>query len=109
MIAIEDFHKIDFRTGTIIGVESFERAKIPAFKLLIDFGPLGVLKSSAQLTVNYNQQSLLGKKVIAIVNFPKKQIANFFSQCLVLGVVQKESGVVLIGTSDDVPDGTAIF
>ena len=108
MIRFEDFQKIDIRTGTIISAEVFEKAKIPAYQLQIDFGPLGILRSSAQLTVNYSIQSLVGKKVIAVVNFPEKQIANFFSQCLVLGVVPEKNDVILLGTSDTVPDGTPI-
>ena len=83
----KSFRDLDIRVGTIIRVERFEEAIKPSYKLKIDFGELGFLKSSAQITKNYTPEQLLGFQVIAIVNFPKKQIANFMSECLVLGVV----------------------
>ena len=91
----KSFKDLDIRVGTIIHVERFEEAIKPAYKLKIDFGKLGILKSSAQITKNYTPEHLLGVQVIAVVNFPKKQIANFMSECLVLGVVDDDSVVLL--------------
>lgn len=88
MIGFDNFEKVDFRVGTILQVEEFPKAKKAAFQLTIDFGPLGVLKSSAQITTQYNSKELVGRQVIAVVNFPVKRIANFNSQCLVLGATQ---------------------
>lgn len=90
-----DFEKIDIRTGTVVAVDHFEKARKPAFKLWIDFGPLGELKTSAQITDLYTIESLKGRQVLAIVNFKAKQIADFMSECLVLGVYTKD-GVVLL-------------
>ena len=91
----KSFKDLDIRVGTIIHVEHFEEAIKPSYKLKIDFGELGVLKSSAQITKNYAPEQLLGFQVIAVVNFPKKQIANFMSECLVLGVVDEDSVILL--------------
>ncbi len=91
----KSFRDLDIRVGTIIRVERFEEAIKPSYKLKIDFGELGFLKSSAQITKNYTPEQLLGFQVIAIVNFPKKQIANFMSECLVLGVVEEDLVVLL--------------
>ena len=88
MIGFDNFEKVDFRVGTVLQVEEFPKAKKAAFQLTIDFGPLGVLKSSAQITTQYSSEELVGRQVIAVVNFPVKQIANFNSQCLVLGATQ---------------------
>ncbi len=95
-ISWEDFSKIDMRVGTIISVDDFPEAKKPAYKLKIDFGSLGVKQSSAQITKLYKKEELVGKQIIAVVNFPKKQIANFMSECLVLGVVLNNGEVVLL-------------
>jgi len=95
-ISWEDFSKIDMRVGTIISVDDFPKAKKPAYKLKIDFGSLGVKQSSAQITKLYKKEELVGKQIIAVVNFPKKQIANFMSECLVLGVVLNNGEVVLL-------------
>ena len=84
-ITWQDFEKIDMRSGTIINVSDFPEARKPSYKLEIDFGPLGIKKSSAQITDLYKKEDLIGKQILAVVNFPKKQIANFFSECLVLG------------------------
>ena len=88
MIGFDNFEKVDFRVGTVLQVEEFPKAKKAAFQLTIDFGPLGVLKSSAQITTQYSSEELVGRQVIAVVNFPVKRIANFNSQCLVLGATQ---------------------
>ena len=103
----KSFRDLDIRVGTIIHVESFEKAIKPSYKLKIDFGKLGVLKSSAQITKNYTSEHLLGFQVIAIVNFPKKQIANFMSECLILGVVN-DKGVVLLRPDSQVNNGLKI-
>lgn len=94
----EDFQKVDIRTGTIITAEVFEKARKPAYKMVIDFGELGQKKTSAQVTDKYRPEDLIGKQVVAVVNFPPKQIANFMSECLVLGAVE-EDGVNLLQTS----------
>tara|TARA_Y100000746_G_C15369651_1_gene393614 strand:- start:318 stop:647 length:330 start_codon:yes stop_codon:yes gene_type:complete len=91
----KSFKDLDIRVGTITHIERFEEAINPSYKLKIDFGELGVLKSSAQITKNYAPEQLLGFQVIAVVNFPKKQIANFMSECLVLGVVDEDSVILL--------------
>ena len=106
-VTFEDFSKIDFRAGTIISVEPFTKAIKPAYKLKIDFGELGILKSSAQITHRYSTEDLINKQVIAVVNFSKKQIANFVSECLVLGAVN-EKDVILISPEDTVMNGLKI-
>ena len=99
MITWDDFEKIDMRLGTIIAAADFPNARKPSFKLTIDFGELGIKQSSAQITHLYNKQELIGKQIIAVVNFPPKQIANFFSECLVLGVYNQQKEVVLLQPS----------
>ena len=106
-VTFEDFSKIDFRVGTIIAVETFDGAIKPAYKLKIDFGDIGILNSSAQITHRYSEEDLLNKQVIAVINFPKKQIANFMSECLVLGAVNGKD-VILISPDDKVKDGLKI-
>ena len=96
MISWSDFEKIDIRTGTIIAASIFEKAKKPAYKMKIDFGEEGIKNSSAQITVLYSVNELIGKQVIAIINFPPKQIADFMSECLVLGVYNENNDVVLL-------------
>lgn len=102
-----DFAKIDIRVGTIIHAEEFVEARNPAYKLQIDFGELGIKKTSAQITVLYNTEELVGKQIIAVVNFPEKQIANIKSQCLILGVVN-EKEVTLLSIDKKVENGWKI-
>ena len=90
-ISWTDFEKIDIRCGTIISVNDFEKAKNPSYQLEIDFGDLGMRKSAAQITTLYSKEDLVGKQILAVVNFPKKQIANFFSECLILGVYGEDA------------------
>ena len=107
-ISWQDFEKIDIRCGTIISATTFEKAKKPAYQLEVDFGELGIKKSSAQITDHYMLSDLIGKQVIAVVNFPPKQIANFFSECLVLGVYDNENKVVLLQPNLPVKNGSKI-
>jgi tRNA-binding protein len=108
MITWEDFEKIEIRVGTIVGVDDFPKARKPAYQLKIDFGDYGVKKSSAQITQLYSKEMLLGKQIIAVVNFPPKQIADFISECLVLGVLGSEQGVVLLHPEREVENGWRI-
>ena len=108
MATIEDFQKLDIRVGKIIEAADFPEAKKAAYKLTIDFGDLGIRKSSAQITDYYEKQELIGKQVIAIVNFPPKQIANFFSECLVLGVYTDKKEVVLLTPDRKINNGWKI-
>ena len=107
MIGFDNFEKVDFRVGTVIQVDEFPQAKKPAFQLTIDFGPLGTLKSSAQITTRYNSEELIGRQVIAVVNFPVKRIANFNSQCLVLGATQGND-VFLLSPDTTVENGQLV-
>lgn len=107
-IAWDDFAKIDIRVGTIAEVNDFPKAKNPAYQITIDFGELGIKRSSAQITHLYDKEGLVGKQVIAIVNFPPKQIANFFSECLVLGVYTDKKEVVLLTPDRPVENGWKI-
>lgn len=108
MITYTDFEKLDIRTGTIIEVIDFPEARNPAYQLVIDFGELGIKKSSAQLAKLYSTQSLLNKQIIAVVNFPPKQIGKFMSECLVLGVVGNDKEVVLLQVDSKVENGMKI-
>jgi len=105
MIQWHDFEKIDMRVGTILTVTGFPEARKPSYKLRIDFGSMGVKNSSAQITQRYNIESLVGKQVVAVVNFPPKQIANFFSECLVLGVYAENDEVVILQPTETVSNG----
>lgn len=98
-ITFEDFGKIDIRIGTIIEVQDFPKARKPAYQLTINFGALGIKKSSAQITHLYAKEDLVGKQVTAIVNFKKKQIANFISECLILGIENSNNEIVLLQAS----------
>ncbi len=108
MISWNDFEKVDIRVGTIMEAADFPNARKPSYQLTIDFGELGNKKSSAQITALYQKENLIGKQVIAVVNFPVKQIANFFSECLVLGVYNEEDNVVLLQPSLQVKNGCKI-
>ena len=101
----EDFEKIDMRVGTVLEVQEFPKARRPAYQLTIDFGELGLKRSSAQVTDLYDHFQLVGRQVIAVVNFPPKQIANFFSECLVLGVYTDKKEVVLLQPERTVANG----
>ncbi|MGK0325944.1 MAG: tRNA-binding protein [Polaribacter sp.] len=107
-ITFEDFLTVDIRMGTIIEVNDFPKAKKPAYQLKIDFGALGVKKSSAQITDLYTKDELLNRQVSAIINFKRRQIANFMSECLVLGVYNKEGNVVLLNASKRVENGEQV-
>jgi tRNA-binding protein len=107
-ITWDDFEKIDIRVGTIMEVNDFPKAKNPAYQITIDFGDLGIKKSSAQITNLYDKEALKGKQIIAIVNFPPKQIANFFSECLVLGIYTDKKEVVLLTPDRPVQNGWKI-
>jgi tRNA-binding protein len=108
IITWDDFEKIDIRAGTIIEVTDFPKAKKPSYQLTIDFGEMGIKKSSAQITGLYKKEELPGKQVVAVVNFQPKQIANFFSECLVLGVYTDKKEVVLLGPQQPVENGWKI-
>lgn len=107
-ISWSDFEKLDIRTGTILYAEDFPKAKNPSYRLEIDFGTLGIRKSSAQITDLYSKEDLIGQQIIAVVNFPKKQIANFWSECLVLGVYGENGEVTLLAPVGPVKNGSAV-
>ncbi len=103
-----DFEKIDIRLGTVIKAQEFIGARKPAYKLEIDFGELGIKRSSAQITKKYTLKELIGQQVIAIINFPVKQIANFFSECLVLGIYDEAGDVILVKPEKKASNGLKI-
>ena len=108
-ITYADFEKVDIRVGKIIQADDFSKARKPAYKLWIDFGAIGIKKSSAQITGLYRKDDLTGRLVIAVVNFPPRQIADFMSEVLVLGVVLDDDEVVLLQPDKDVPLGKRIL
>ncbi len=107
IVTFEDFSKVDLRVGTIIEVNDFPEARSPAFQLIIDFGALGIRKSSAQITTLYTKEQLLLRQIIAVVNFPKKQIGKFMSECLVIGSVDGKD-VILLHPEDKVVNGAVV-
>lgn len=108
MLSWQDFEKVDMRVGTIIGVDDFPKARKPAYKLKIDFGELGIKQSSAQITELYSKEDLLNKQIIAVINFPPKQIADFMSECLVMGVVNGDNPVILLRPEQQAANGLKI-
>ena len=108
-ISWSDFEKIDMRIGTVIAVTDFPQARKPAYQLTIDFGStIGMKRSSAQITVHYRKENLLNRQVIAVVNFPPRQIANFISECLVLGIYDENNDVILLQPERPVQNGQKI-
>ncbi|WP_452599710.1 tRNA-binding protein [Pontimicrobium sp. MEBiC01747] len=106
-IQFEDFTVVDIRVGTIINVNDFPEARQPAYQLTIDFGALGIKKTSAQITTLYTKDMLLNKQIVAVVNFPKKQIAKFMSECLILGAVDGKD-VILLNPETPVKNGSTV-
>ncbi|PYI54224.1 chaperone CsaA [Paenibacillus flagellatus] len=108
MVTFEHFVQLDMRIGTVVAAEPFPEARKPAIKLTVDFGPLGLKRTSAQITARYEPESLIGRQVVAVVNFPLKRIAGFVSEVLVLGGVPGEGDVVLLRPDEPVANGTPI-
>jgi tRNA-binding protein len=108
-ISFADFERVELRVGTIIAVDDFPEARKPAWKLTVDFGELGIRRSSAQLTVHYRREDLLGRQVLAVLNFPPRQIGPFMSEVLVTGLPDENGAVVLISPDRKVPNGGKLF
>lgn len=109
MIEYSDFEKVDIRVGTILEANDFPAARKPAYRLKIDFGELGIKMSSAQITRRYKMEELVGRQILAVVNFPVKQIATFKSECLVLGAVEEDGTVILLEPASGVPNGMQVL
>lgn len=108
-ISWAEFEKVDLRVGTIVEAQDFPKARKPAYQLKLDFGKeIGILQSSAQITVHYTKEELIGKQVVAVVNFPKKQIANFFSECLVTGFADEHGNIILTAVDKKLPNGSKL-
>lgn len=109
MLSWEEFEKVEMRVGTILEANDFPEARKPAYQLTIDFGnEIGIRKTSAQITKRYSKEELTGKQIVAVVNFPKKQIGKFMSECLVLGSVGAENDIVLLSSDKKVENGLRI-
>ena len=108
MATIEDFLKLDIRIGTIVEASPFPEARIPAIKMKIDFGDIGIKRSSAQITKRYTPELMIGRQVVAVVNFPPRRIAGFESEVLVIGGVPEKGDVILLRPDEHVPNGTLI-
>ena len=108
MITWQDFEKVEMRVGTVIAAADFPEARNPAYRLTVDFGGHGIKKSSAQITKLYGKDDLIGRQVIAVVNFSPKQVANFVSECLVLGAVMEDKDIVLLQPERKVKNGYKI-
>ena len=109
VLSWSDFENVDMRIGTILEVNDFPEARNPAYQIKIDFGSeIGVRKTSAQITKKYNKEELIGKQVVAVVNFPKKQIGNFMSECLILGSLGQNKEVVLLSSDKTVENGLRV-
>jgi tRNA-binding protein len=104
-----DFEKVELRAGTILEVHDFPEARKPAYKLKVDFGPLGIKWSSAQITKHYTKEKLVGRQILGVVNFPEKQIANFMSQFLVTGLADENGDIVLTAVERPVPNGSKLI
>ncbi|WNW02118.1 tRNA-binding protein [Tenacibaculum sp. HL-MS23] len=104
----DDFIKVEMRVGTILTAEVFKQVKKPAYKMQIDFGEFGIKKTSAQITKLYAPEELIGNQIVAVINFPKKQIANIMSECLVLGAVGEQHEITLISPDRKIKNGTRI-
>jgi tRNA-binding protein len=107
-ITWDDFERVELCVGTIIAVEDFPEVRKPAYKIQVDFGPLGIKWSSAQITNLYEKEDLVGRQIIGVVNFPKKQIANFFSEVLITGFTRPDGAVVLAQPERQVPNGSKL-
>jgi tRNA-binding protein len=107
-IAWADFERVELRVGTIVAVEEFPEARKPAWKLTVDFGPLGTRRSSAQITTLYTREDLVGRQVLAVLNFPPKRIGPFQSEVLVTGLAREDGAIVLVGPDQPVPDGARL-
>ncbi|MFV5691744.1 tRNA-binding protein [Flavobacterium sp. LT1R49] len=109
MLSWSEFERVDMRVGTILEVNDFPEARKPAYQLTIDFGPeIGIRKTSAQITQRYQKEDLLNRQIVAVVNFPKKQIGKFMSECLVLGAVGDEGDVILLAPDFKIENGLRI-
>jgi tRNA-binding protein len=108
-ISWSDFEKVALKVGTVLDVHDFPEARKPAFKLQVDFGEFGIKWSSAQITKHYSKENLIGRQVICVLNFPKKQIANFISEFLVTGFADQEGNIVLAAVEREVPNGSSLI